>query len=178
MSHVLFRHSCRSTKRRTPAHRFGSSGPCPLSVRQSIHRPTSSCDFPLFFLTSGCVRVIFSHALSKRSHLSDAQIASEKSTRSANGRRPKSSGPLRPHWPPTNRTPLQRATITACDTSIADFVEVHGEVKIIAHFYNGDVNTEQVHVTSGSTISSAVFRDGGFNAIEDHMVSVSQGRAA
>ena len=61
---------------------------------------------------------------------------------------------------------------------IADFVEVHGEVKIIAHFYNGDVNTEQVHVTSGSTISSAVFRDGGFNAIEDHMVSVSQGRAA
>lgn len=56
---------------------------------------------------------------------------------------------------------------------IAALAEIHDDVKIVAHFYDGDVDTEKVNVKHGSTITPSAFRDGNCEAREDVMVTVS-----
>jgi len=55
---------------------------------------------------------------------------------------------------------------------IAEFVESHDQVVIIAHWYDGDIESERIPVTGTSTVSSSGFLDNKFDTKVDWMVCV------
>ncbi len=56
---------------------------------------------------------------------------------------------------------------------VAEFVESHDQIRIIAHWYDGDVESELIPIAGSSTVSSSGFLDNQFDAKADWIICVN-----